>query len=206
MRLCTSAPLHLCTSYRMVTARVRMVTGPTTPRLTVTFCGAMLGGMRCGAAASSTLERRRCGNPLQPYVIEAATVGSGGCNRRQRRLQPQAAETATACGGGCNQAATCLCPKPVTLACNTCLQLRTGAALPPLQHRVVCHCLWCRRLPFRHCLHSTLPPSLTRRPRRLRRIRRLLWTLVRGHMPTYLPAYPLTSNLPTCLPAYLPTH
>ena len=40
---------------------------------------------------------------LQPYVVGAATVGGGGCNRMWRRLQPCVTRAAIMWdGGGCN--------------------------------------------------------------------------------------------------------
>ena len=50
-------------------------------------------------AKTGMMKKVESGESLQPYVLEAATVRAGGCNRMRWRLQPYALETATVCDG-----------------------------------------------------------------------------------------------------------
>ena len=59
------------------------------------------GGTRASIALSSG--GRSDWSYLQPHVAEAATVGSGDCNRMCQRLQPYVPEAATIYARGCNR-------------------------------------------------------------------------------------------------------
>ena len=50
-------------------------------------------------AKTGMMKKVERGESLQPYVLEAATVRAGGCNRMRWRLQPYALEAATVCDG-----------------------------------------------------------------------------------------------------------
>jgi len=75
-----------------------------------------------------------------PYVLQAATICTPGCNRMQSSLQPDALRPATACTPVCNRMHFNL--QPPTLACNRMHQpatvRATGASWRPPSRRSGC--------------------------------------------------------------------